>query len=33
MRDYDRFASVFSQYGEWRMPHIGVELVGRAEIS
>jgi hypothetical protein len=42
-RDYDRFASVFTQeatsaprsqraYGAWRMPHINVELVGREEI-
>jgi ketosteroid isomerase-like protein len=32
MRDYDRFASLFTSDGAWRMPHINVELVGRAEI-
>ena len=32
MRDYDRFASVFTPDGAWRMPHIDVELVGREEI-
>jgi ketosteroid isomerase-like protein len=32
MRDYDRFASLFTQDGAVRMPHISVELVGRAEI-
>jgi ketosteroid isomerase-like protein len=32
MRDYDRFASLFTQDGAWRMPHIDVELVGRKEI-
>jgi ketosteroid isomerase-like protein len=32
MRDYDRFASLFTEDGAWRMPHIPEELVGRAEI-
>ena len=32
MRDWDRFASLFTQDGAWRMPNIDVELVGRAEI-
>jgi ketosteroid isomerase-like protein len=32
MRDYDRFASLFTQDGAWRMPHIDVEFVGRDEI-
>ena len=32
MRDYDRFASLFTEDGAWRMPHIPVELVGREEI-
>ena len=32
MRDYDRFASLFTQDGAWRMPHVNVELVGREEI-
>lgn len=32
MRDYDRFASLFTQDGAWRMPHINVEFVGREGI-
>ncbi len=32
MLDFDRFASLFTQDGAWRMPHIDVELVGREEI-
>ncbi|MET8337549.1 nuclear transport factor 2 family protein [Streptosporangium canum] len=32
MRDFDRFASLFTQDGVWRMPHIKVEFVGREEI-
>ena len=32
MRDYDRFASLFTQDGAWRMPHINEEFVGRDEI-
>jgi len=32
MRDHDRFASLFTDDGAWRMPHVGVELVGRAAI-
>ena len=32
MRDYDRFASLFTEDGAWRMPHIGEELAGREEI-
>jgi uncharacterized protein (TIGR02246 family) len=31
-RDYDRFASLFTEDGAWRMPHIGVEFVTREEI-
>jgi hypothetical protein len=31
-RDYDRFASLFTHDGAWRMPHINEELVGREEI-
>lgn len=30
--DWDRFASLFTEDGVWRMPHIDVELAGRAEI-
>jgi ketosteroid isomerase-like protein len=32
MHDYDRFASLFTQDGAWRMPHVNVEFVGREEI-
>jgi ketosteroid isomerase-like protein len=32
MRDWDRFASLFTDSGAWRMPHINEELVSRAEI-
>jgi ketosteroid isomerase-like protein len=32
MGDYDRFASLFTHGGAWRMPHIPVEYVGREEI-
>ena len=32
MRDYDRFASLFTHDGTWRMPHANVEFVGREEI-
>ncbi|MGP3912591.1 nuclear transport factor 2 family protein [Nonomuraea sp. 10N515B] len=32
MRDYDRFAALFTQDGAWRMPHINVEFVSREEI-
>ena len=32
MRDYERFASLFTEDGAWRIPYIPVELVGRAEI-
>jgi ketosteroid isomerase-like protein len=32
MRDWDRFASLFTSDGAWRMPHIDEELIGRAEI-
>ena len=27
--DFDRFASLFTQDGAWRMPHIGEDLVSR----
>jgi hypothetical protein len=32
MRDWDRFASLFTEDGAWRMPHINEELVSREEI-
>jgi ketosteroid isomerase-like protein len=32
MRDYDRFASLFTQDGALRWPHINKEFVGREEI-
>jgi ketosteroid isomerase-like protein len=32
MHDYDRFASLFTQDGEWRIPYINAELVSREEI-
>jgi ketosteroid isomerase-like protein len=32
MRDYDRFASLFTVNGAWRMPYIDVEFVSRDEI-
>src|SRR6266540_1962285 len=32
MRDYDRFASLFTQNGAWRIPYINAELVSREEI-
>jgi ketosteroid isomerase-like protein len=32
MYDWDRFASLFTEDGAWRMPHIDVELVSRDEI-
>jgi ketosteroid isomerase-like protein len=32
MRDYDRFASLFSADGAWRIPYANIELVGRDEI-
>jgi hypothetical protein len=32
MRDYDRFVSLFTPHGAWRMPHIPAELVGREQI-
>jgi hypothetical protein len=32
MRDYDRFASLFTHDGAWRMPHVNVEFVSREEI-
>jgi hypothetical protein len=32
MRDYHRFASLFTPDGAWRMPHINVEFVSREEI-
>lgn len=31
-RDHDRFASLFTPDGAWRMPHIDVQFVGRADI-
>jgi len=32
MRDYDRFASLFTPDGAWRMPYIDVEFEGRDDI-
>jgi len=32
MRDYDRFASLFTQDGVWRIPVVDVEFAGRQEI-
>jgi ketosteroid isomerase-like protein len=32
MRDYDRFASLFTPGGAWRMPYMNVDVVGRKEI-
>ena len=32
MLDWDRFASLFTQDGAWRMPHINEEFVSREEI-
>ncbi|GHE14396.1 nuclear transport factor 2 family protein [Streptomyces alanosinicus] len=32
MHDYDRFASLFTADGAWRMPEIPLEFVGREEI-
>jgi ketosteroid isomerase-like protein len=32
MRDYDRFAALFTEDGAWRIPYINVEHVSRAEI-
>lgn len=32
VRDYDRFTSLFAEDGAWRMPYVGVEFVGHAEI-
>lgn len=32
MHDFDRFASLFTEDGAWRMPHIDTELVSRQEI-
>ncbi|MCT2581883.1 nuclear transport factor 2 family protein [Actinophytocola sp. S1-96] len=30
--DYDRFASLFTRDGAWRIPHAGIEFVGRETI-
>ena len=32
MHDYDRFASLFTEDGTWRIPYIDVELVSREAI-
>jgi ketosteroid isomerase-like protein len=32
VRDYERFASLFTRDGAWRLPYVNVEFVGRAEI-
>ena len=32
MHDYDRFASLFTDEGVWRIPYINVEIVSRQDI-
>lgn len=32
LRDYDRFAGLFTHDGAWRMPYINIEFVTREEI-
>jgi ketosteroid isomerase-like protein len=32
MHDYDRFASLFTQDGAWRIPYVNVEFTGREQI-
>lgn len=32
VRDYDRFARLFTEDGVWRMPHNGIVFTGRSEI-
>jgi ketosteroid isomerase-like protein len=32
MRDYDRFASLFTEDAVWRIPVVGVEFAGREQI-
>jgi ketosteroid isomerase-like protein len=32
MYDWDRLASLFTEDGAWRMPHVNVEFVGRQQI-
>ncbi len=32
MRDWDRFAGMFTPDGAWRMPHAGIEFTSRADI-
>jgi ketosteroid isomerase-like protein len=32
MHDYDRFAALFTANGAWRIPYVGVELVGSTEL-
>jgi ketosteroid isomerase-like protein len=32
VHEYDRFASLFTDDGAWRIPYVDVELVGRDEI-
>lgn len=32
MRDYDRFSSLFTADGAWRMPYVKVDFVGRDQI-
>ncbi|GII81886.1 hypothetical protein Sru01_68680 [Sphaerisporangium rufum] len=31
-RDFDRFAALFTPDGAWRIPHAGLEFIGRAGI-
>lgn len=32
VHDYDRFASLFTEDGAWRIPYVGLEFIGRAQI-
>ena len=32
IHDYDRFASLFAEDGAWRIPYVGLEFIGRAQI-
>lgn len=33
MREWDRFASLFTHDGAWRIPHAGIEFLGRKKIQ
>lgn len=32
VHDYERFASLFTEDGAWRIPYVGLEFIGRAQI-